>query len=569
MEEKIKKPRKHVGLAFKFIIGLIVVGISIMTASVLVGRNTYWNSIKKQYNTEVYQIAATAESYVTDEDWKRYADVVYRYSHGEATDEEIEEIVQSDTYKKTKEQLDALRESMNANDIFLFVFDMDILKNFDQTAYENKEWKPICYISDSYKDMNLQFAMGDTGSMSAQYREECIRVCESGNISNSYFVSKSDFGYNISAMYPVVIDGTTVACVGAEIPMTTLESEVQTYVIRTIAVGSIVTIILLLIAILLLYKTMIRPIKLVADEAAYFVENNNALSQKLSAINTKDEIQTLSENLLKMEKDINDYIENLKVVTAEKERIGAELSVATSIQADMLPSIFPAFPERKEFGIYATMNPAKEVGGDFYDFFLADDDHIALVIADVSGKGVPAALFMVIAKTLIKNRTLMGGTPSDILAYVNNQLCEGNEAELFVTVWMAIVEISTGKGVSVNAGHEHPVIKRTGDGSDTFEYVKYKHSPAVAVMEGMKFRQREFEMKPGDLLFVYTDGVLEATNENEEQYGENRLLAVLDENRNEELDSILHCVKADVDKFVGSAPQFDDITMLGFEYYGV
>jgi sigma-B regulation protein RsbU (phosphoserine phosphatase) len=446
---------------------------------------------------------------------------------------------------------------------------MDILKNFDQTAYENKEWKPICYISDSYKDMNLQFAMGDTGSMSAQYREECIRVCESGNISNSYFVSKSDFGYNISAMYPVVIDGTTVACVGAEIPMTTLESEVQTYVIRTIAVGSIVTIILLLIAILLLYKTMIRPIKLVADEAAYFVENNNALSQKLSAINTKDEIQTLSENLLKMEKDINDYIENLKVVTAEKERIGAELSVATSIQADMLPSIFPAFPERKEFGIYATMNPAKEVGGDFYDFFLADDDHIALVIADVSGKGVPAALFMVIAKTLIKNRTLMGGTPSDILAYVNNQLCEGNEAELFVTVWMAIVEISTGKGVSVNAGHEHPVIKRTGDGSDTFEYVKYKHSPAVAVMEGMKFRQREFEMKPGDLLFVYTDGVLEATNENEEQYGENRLLAVLDENRNEELDSILHCVKADVDKFVGSAPQFDDITMLGFEYYGV
>jgi sigma-B regulation protein RsbU (phosphoserine phosphatase) len=192
-----------------------------------------------------------------------------------------------------------------------------------------------------------------------------------------------------------------------------------------------------------------------------------------------------------------------------------------------------------------------------------------LVIADVSGKGVPAALFMVIAKTLIKNRTLMGGTPSEILAYVNNQLCEGNEAELFVTVWMAIVEISTGKGVSVNAGHEHPVIKRTGSGKDTFEYVKYKHSPAVAVMEGMKFRQREFEMKPGDLLFVYTDGVLEATNVNEEQYGEDRLLAVLDENKNEELDSILHCVKADVDKFVGSAPQFDDITMLGFEYYGV
>ena len=164
-----------------------------------------------------------------------------------------------------------------------------------------------------------------------------------------------------------------------------------------------------------------------------------------------------------MEEGIRDYIQNLTRVTAEKERIGAELSVATQIQADMLPRIFPAFPERKEFDLYATMTPAKEVGGDFYDFFMIDDDHLALVMADASGKGVPAALFMVIAKTLIKNHAQMGEYSSaKVLMQANEALCEGNKAELFVTVWLAILKISTGKGLAANAGHEHPILRRAG-----------------------------------------------------------------------------------------------------------
>jgi sigma-B regulation protein RsbU (phosphoserine phosphatase) len=563
MENKtMKKNRKHVGLAFKFIIGLIIVGIAIMAASVFVGKDAYWNSIMKQYNTVVYQISDTAKNYVTDEDWKTYADVAYRYCHGNATDEEIQKIVQSETYRQTKERLDKLRESMDANDIFLFVFDMDILNNFDETAYENKEWKPMCYISDSYMDIDLQFAMGDSGSMSPQYREECIRSCESGTVSDTYFVSKSDFGYNIASMYPVVIDGNTVACVGVEIPMRTLESEVRTYVIRTIAVGSIVTIVLLLIAILFLIKTMIRPIKLVADEAAYFVENNNTLSKKLANIRTKDEIQTLSENLMKMETDINDYIENLKAVTAEKERIGAELSVATNIQASMLPCIFPAFQDRDEFEIYASMNPAKEVGGDFYDFFLVDDDHLGLVIADVSGKGVPAALFMVISKTLLKNRALMKTSPKEILESVNNQLCENNEAEMFVTVWLGIYEISTGKLTAANAGHEYPAIRREGG---EFELYKDKHGFVLAGMENAKYHEYELELNAGDTLFVYTDGVTEATNANEELYGTDRMLAALNQNPGRRPPQLLPDVKADIDSFAGEAPQFDDITMLSLK----
>ena len=250
----------------------------------------------------------------------------------------------------------------------------------------------------------------------------------------------------------------------------------------------------------------------------------------------------------------------------EKERIGAELNVATQIQADMLPSIFPAFPGRKEFDIFASMTPAKEVGGDFYDFFLIDDDHLALVMADVSGKGVPAALFMVIAKTLIKKHAQMGElSPSKVIMSANEQLCEGNEAELFVTVWLAIIQISTGKGKATNAGHEHPAIRRR-DGK--FELVKYTHSPAVAVMEGMSFEEHDFELHPGDSLFVYTDGVAEATDISDEAFGEERLIDALNKDPGAAPGELIKNVKSAVDEFAGDAPQFDDITMLGLTYFG-
>ena len=249
----------------------------------------------------------------------------------------------------------------------------------------------------------------------------------------------------------------------------------------------------------------------------------------------------------------------------EKERIGAELNVANQIQADMLPRIFPPFPERKDFDIYATMMPAKEVGGDFYDFFLIDDDHLGMVMADVSGKGVPAALFMVIAKTLIKNRLQTGESPAEALTIVNNQLCEGNESQFFVTVWLAVIDLETGDGYEVNAGHEYPAIRR---GNGKYELIKTKHMPAVAFMDGLKYRQSEIHLDPGDRLFVYTDGVPEATNANNELFGNDRLLAALNRNPDAEPSELLPSVKKEIDEFVGDAPQFDDITMLGFIYHG-
>ena len=286
---------------------------------------------------------------------------------------------------------------------------------------------------------------------------------------------------------------------------------------------------------------------------------------KKSNINTRDEIGDLARGFNKMQDDLKLYTENLKAVTAEKERIGAELNVATQIQADMLPRIFPPFPQKKEIDLFASMTPAKEVGGDFYDFFLLDENHLALVIADVSGKGVPAALFMVISKTLIKNRAMQGGTPAQILADVNNQLCEGNDADMFVTCWLGICDLSTGKMTAASAGHEFPAVC----GPDKhFELLKDKHGFVLAGMEGARYRDYEIQLAHNGSIFVYTDGVPEATNVNGEMFGTDRMLEALNRSPEKEPEVFIKEVGSAVEKFTGEAPQFDDVTMVGMTWHG-
>lgn len=246
----------------------------------------------------------------------------------------------------------------------------------------------------------------------------------------------------------------------------------------------------------------------------------------------------------------------------EKERIGAELHVATQIQTSMLPCVFPAFPEYEEFDIYASTNPAKEVGGDFYDFFLVDKDHLALVMADVSGKGVPAALFMMITKTLLKNVVQSGLSPKAALETVNNQLLENNEAGMFVTVWLGIYEISTGKLTAANAGHEYPAIKRA-DG--LFELFRDKHGFVMGGMENVKYQEYELALHAGDVLFLYTDGVAEATDGNNQLYGTDRMLKALNRKPDASSKELLLALGADMERFVGEAMQFDDITMMALQ----
>jgi sigma-B regulation protein RsbU (phosphoserine phosphatase) len=251
--------------------------------------------------------------------------------------------------------------------------------------------------------------------------------------------------------------------------------------------------------------------------------------------------------------------------TADKERISAELSLATEIQASMLPHVFPPFPDRKEIDLYASMDPAREVGGDFYDFFLIDVDHLGIVIADVSGKGVPAALFMMESKIILENNAAPGRSPAEILAMTNETICANNTMEMFVSVWLGILELSTGKLRAANAGHEYPVITNE---EGEFELLKDKHGLVIGAMEGMRFRNYEVQLAPGTKLFVYTDGVPEATDANDELFGNERMVEALNRAKDAPPQEILRRVRMEVDEFVGEAEQFDDLTMLCLEYKG-
>lgn len=304
---------------------------------------------------------------------------------------------------------------------------------------------------------------------------------------------------------------------------------------------------------------------MIAEASAKFVSDSQSdqaeegYFAKLD-IHTGDEIENLAKTMAVMETDLYEYGQNLLKTTQEKERISTELELTRRIQANMLPNIFPPFPERPEFDIFATMTPAKEVGGDFYDFFLIDSDHLGMVMADVSGKGIPAALFMMMSKILINNFAMQGGSPSKVLEQINDVICQNNSEEMFVTVWLGVLEISTGKITAANAGHEYPVIRKA---NGQFELLKDKHGFVVGGMDGMKYKEYVILLEKGGGLFLYTDGVPEATNSKNELFGIERMLDALNNTESKKPEVILENVKNAVDHFVGDAEQFDDLTMLG------
>lgn len=317
-----------------------------------------------------------------------------------------------------------------------------------------------------------------------------------------------------------------------------------------------------------LSKRFVKPINALTEGVKEIAGGN--LTKKLN-INTGDELETLAGCFNNMTDELQNYMANLTKVTMEKEHIATELSVATNIQESMLPHIFPPFPEHSDFDIYATMQAAKEVGGDFYDFYMLDEQHVMVTIADVSGKGVPAALFMVIAKTILKNSAMnmegMDNLP-EVVNATNNQLCQNNEAMMFVTCFTGILDLTTGRFAFVNAGHNPPLIYRAKE--KQYEYLEVKRNFVLGGMEDLAYKGQELVLEPGDRLFLYTDGVTEALNEAKELYGEDRLLADLNGavEKHLELKDFIVEVKEKLNTYVGNAEQSDDITMLALIYNG-
>ena len=376
-------------------------------------------------------------------------------------------------------------------------------------------------------------------------------------------VTDNDYGYNYTGV-SVILDesGTAIAEIQYILDMSEVRAYLNSFLINMLLISFAIIGITIILYIFFVRKMVTKPVGKLTAFTQEITKTGTFENQHID-IKTGDEIESLSQSFNFMLAELENYIANLSKVTAEKERIGAELDIAKHIQASMLPCIFPAFPERKEFDIYATMEPAKEVGGDFYDFFMVDDTHLAIVMADVSGKGVPAALFMVIGKTLIKDHTTPGRDLGKVFTEVNQLLCESNSEELFITAFEGVLDLVTGEFVYVNAGHEMPFICKAGG---DFEPYKIRAGFVLAGMEDMKYRAGSTRLEPGDKIFQYTDGVTEATNLKNELYGMNRLGAILNKVKGGTPNDILPAIKKDIDEFVGDADQFDDITMLCLEY---
>ena len=431
-----------------------------------------------------------------------------------------------------------------------------------------------------YNHITFVFPVKRTGSPFELYKFGYVRETTNDEYRQAYRAMYEDGlgkasvirdkGYietekHVTVMMPLVgSSGETRAIICVQVQMDELESARQTYVRNVVIALIILAAVVIVTQGLYLHFMLLMPVKKITEEASRFAQENVIKKDKLTkTIRNRDEIGLLAESIDSMETKIHNYVENITQITAEKEKISTELSLAARIQTDSLPNVFPAFPDRSEFDIFASMNPAKEVGGDFYDFFLIDNDHLCLLIADVSGKGIPAALFMMSAKSIISNNAMKSRSPAEILARANNEICQRNTEDMFITIWLGILEISTGRLVAANAGHEYPIL-RGQDG--LFKIVNDNHNAVIGGFEGVSFSEYELRLQSGSKLFLYTDGVPEATDADCRMFGVKRLVDALNEDPEASPEVLLGNVRNAVDGFVKDAEQFDDLTMLCLEY---
>ena len=530
-------------MAFRIIAGAVVLLVLFTVLVSAAGYARFTVSLTGEYNDSAFRTAETAATLVQ-------ADHIRQYLDREGEDPE---------YRETLERLNTLCQKQNVTLLYVIDVDTSDYQHFTcvfNTVNEHSDYDPwpIGYRRETTNE-----------EYETIYRQIYENGMKRGTIARTDHLRGKE--PHITSLIPLTgADGTVKAILCVQRPMSELANGRHRYLVNVGIIGLVLAALASLWAGLYLRKEVIRPIDAVSREADRFaretcLEENSPLKN----LSGSREIRTLAQAIDKMESDTVQSVKRLTEITAEKERIGTELALATRIQADMLPNIYPAFPERPEFDVYASMDPAKEVGGDFYDFFLIDDNHLGLVMADVSGKGVPAALFMMISRILVQNFAMTGRSPAQVLQATNEQICANNREEMFVTVWFGVMDTSTGVITAANAGHEYPALMQP-DGA--FELVRDKHGFVIGGMEGVRYREYELQLKPGAKLFLYTDGVPEATDGNNELFGTDRMLCALNREPEAPPEMILKQVRSAVNDFVGDAEQFDDLTMLCLEYRG-
>ena len=509
----------------------------------VIGYTSFTDAILKQYADSAFRTAGIAESVVDADRMDEYA------ASGGVTEE----------YMHVYDLLDRICNRSSAT--FVYVIRPD-LSDYGHITFLFSTMKA----GQGYQHYEFGYLRETTND---DYRRKYQKLYE-GESERELVVR--DRGYietdpHITAMVPLKgEDGKTKAILCVQYQMASIIEERNSFVRKVLITMILVAAAVSLGQVFYLGRRLLHPLQIITKEASRFASENEMRDEKLSSvIKNRDEIGQLARAIDQMEEQIQSYVEKITSITAEEEKMRTELSLAARIQLEALPGTFPAFPDRNEFDIYASMKPAKDVGGDFYDFFLVDDDHLCLVIADVSGKGIPAALFMMVSRTILANIAMMGMSPKEVLEKANEAICANNKEEMFVTVWLGILEISTGKVTAANAGHEYPVLKKP---DQDFEILIDKHGFVLGGMEEVKYREYEFDMEPGSKLFLYTDGLPEATDNEQNMFGVELMMDALNESLNLSTKEILDHMKGRVDGFVGSAPQFDDLTMLCIEYFG-
>lgn len=538
MIDKIKKLRSNMAFNITAVIMLLIVAFG--TFVCVAGIWKFSSAFDDEYSNTTYHIADTAASLVN-------GDHIKEYLAGQ----------QEEEYNRTNRILNAYCTRMSVSLVYVIDVDQSDYGRFVSVfnAVDNS-------VDDSnYKEWERGYQRETTNE---NYRSAYKDIYEGETPYEIIYRFNPGPGLHqhITMIVPVKnSEGGVAALLCVQRPISELASAIGSFVTYIVIAALILSVIVVQFLARFLKKWVVGPIRTISNEATRFARENTK-GEELGDVSKYEEIYNLSRSIDKMETDMVKYVDNLTLVTAERERIGTELSFAKQIQYSSLPTKFPAFPDRGEFDVYAYMRPAKEVGGDFYNFILVDNDHLAMWIGDVSDKGVPAALFMMAINIMISLRTSIGGTPAQIMAYVNDRVCEHNGENLFVTIWLGILELSTGKLTFVNAGHEDPAVCHKGG---EFELYKTRHNIAVGIQPGMVYKDFELQLGKGDKIFIYTDGVPEATDPYDKLFSTNRMTQALNECRDGSPQELLENINKRVKEFVGDRTQFDDLTMLGLE----
>ena len=537
------KNKKLSSLGRSLRIGCVVSVLIICLLMGTAGFGIYYRGMIRQYQT-----------YLTD-----LLELIQTEVDGDDLAQCIETGRESDKFLKTQAFVDRLKEIYEIEYIY-------IVKPLNTDETDNM-MNVMAAVTAAEREEDEEFYSVTLSALTGEdYSSEVAAKYLAGMTADqtTFFSNRTELGHDYTGMIPIVDSGDQpVAVLAVDLSMSEIFVMLWRYILILCACILVLSVASMTAIYVWLHRRVIEPIERLNTSVDNYEHGSFALD--MNSFKADDELRNLATSFTDMTHRIDAYTDEVAHATAEKERISAEFNVANQIQTDIMPNEFPAFPDHTDFDIYAYMSTSREIGGDFYDYFLIDEDHLGLVMGDVSDKGVPAAMFMVITKTLIKNRALQGFSPAEVLQSVSEQLAEGNNSAMFAAVWMAVLELSTGKGVAANAGQEHPILRRAGK---RFEQVKYRHSPPVGAMEGIRFREHEFQLGPGDTLFVHTDGIAEVVSAQNGTFGDERIMEALNREPDATPSVLLQTVQFAVEDFSGGESQSDDVTMMAVKYYG-